>query len=125
MTAHRGVLIVDDEVDLCQALSDYLRSSGIPSLMATNAIEGLGMLREHDPAMMLVDIKMPGRYDGPWLAELATSMNHKVKVVLMSADSDAVERARTDFCHGAIAVVDKTLEPEQMRAIIEAILPCA
>jgi len=123
MSGNPGVLIVDDEVDLCQALSDFLTSEGIPSLMATSGAEGLGMLREHSPAMMLVDIKMPGRFDGPRLAELATSMDHRVKVVLMSADTDAVEHARADPTHGAITVLDKTIEPQRIKAVIQAMLP--
>jgi DNA-binding NtrC family response regulator len=123
MGRHAGVLIVDDEEDLCLALSDYLNSVGIPALTATSGVEGLGMLRDHSPAMMLVDIKMPGRFDGPRLAELATAMDHKVKVVLMSADAEAVRHAREDQGHGAITVLDKTLEPSQVKAVIEAILP--
>ncbi len=124
MSGYSGVLIVDDEVDLCQALSDFLNSEGIPSLMATSAVEGLGMLKDHSPAMMLVDIKMPGRFDGPRLAELATSMDHRLKVVLMSADTEAVEHALMDPTHGAITVVDKTIEPQRMKEVIQAILPC-
>ena len=123
MSDHPGVLIVDDEIDLCQALSDFLISEGIPSLMATSGVEGLGMLKEFSPAMMLVDIKMPGRFDGPRLAELATAMDHRVKVVLMSADTDAVQHARIDSAHGAITVVDKTIEPQRMKEVIQAILP--
>lgn len=123
MSAQAGVLIVDDEADLCYALSDYLKSAGIPALTATSGVEGLGMLRDHAPAMMLVDIKMPGRFDGPRLAELATAIDHKVKVVLMSADAEAVRHAKEDQCHGAITVLDKTLEPAHVKAIIEAILP--
>ncbi len=118
-----GVLIVDDEAELCRALGDYLQSSGIPAMTATSAVEGLGMLRDHAPAMMLVDIKMPGQFDGPRLAELATAMDHKVKVVLMSANSEALEDARTDTSHGAITVLDKGLEPSRVKAFIEAILP--
>ena len=123
MSGHPGVLIVDDEADLCRALGDYLQSSGIPALTATSAVEGLGMLREHEPAMMLVDIKMPGRFDGPRLTELVTAMDHKVKVVLMSADVEALEDARADTSHGAITVLDKALEPARVKAFIEAILP--
>lgn len=123
MSGSPGVLIVDDEVDLCRAMSDFLQSMGVPALMATSGAEGLGMLQEHAPAMMLVDIKMPGRFDGPRLAELATAMDHKVKVVLMSANSDAVHRAQEDMSYGAITVLDKTLDPERMKAVIEAILP--
>jgi hypothetical protein len=50
-------------------------------------------------------------------------MDHKVKVVLMSADSEALEDARTDTSHGAITVLDKGLEPSRVKAFIEAILP--
>lgn len=57
------VLIVDDEKPLREAiaiLGDWQAYGVDEVLEATNGLEGIEMLREHDPDVVMVDMKMPG-----------------------------------------------------------------
>jgi CheY-like chemotaxis protein len=54
------VLIVEDEVDASEAMSEWLADEGFKSLQARNGQEALDILHAgRKPALILLDIKMP------------------------------------------------------------------
>jgi CheY-like chemotaxis protein len=55
----RLVLVVDDEADLLQIVSDRLAAAGYRILMARDGIEALALLRQARPACIILDLKMP------------------------------------------------------------------
>ncbi len=57
----RPVLIVDDDVDIREALSDLLEDRGFQVMTAANGIEALNVLRgmEPRPSVILLDLMMP------------------------------------------------------------------
>jgi CheY-like chemotaxis protein len=57
----RPILIVDDDVDILDALTDTLRDRGFEVLTARNGFEALALLRtiEVTPAVILLDLMMP------------------------------------------------------------------
>jgi CheY-like chemotaxis protein len=54
------VLLIDDEPDMRETTAHLLRDAGARVLSASNAIDGLAMLQEHRPHVVLSDIGMPG-----------------------------------------------------------------
>lgn len=67
------VLVVDDEPDVRASAEHLLRAAGAQVYSASNAIDGLALLRRHRPQVVLSDIAMPG-HDGyellRWVREL-------------------------------------------------------
>jgi CheY-like chemotaxis protein len=63
MTKHqRPVLIVDDDLDIREALTDVLEDHGFDTMTAANGLEALNMLRSNDavtPSVILLDVMMP------------------------------------------------------------------
>jgi CheY-like chemotaxis protein len=60
MRAGSPVLIVEDEPDTLEAVSELLEGEGVPTLKARNGQEALAVLREGPPpALILLDVKMP------------------------------------------------------------------
>lgn len=55
-----SVLVVDDERDIREAVSEVLVEHGYEVLGASDGAEGLCKLREHHPAVVLLDLMMPG-----------------------------------------------------------------
>ena len=53
------VLIVDDDDDGRQLVVDFLAELGYEMLAARNGVERLELLRQHRPALVLLDIDMP------------------------------------------------------------------
>ena len=54
------ILIVDDESAICQLLQDYLERLGFETCVATNGEQALDLLMKENPAIMTLDIRMPG-----------------------------------------------------------------
>lgn len=59
----KKVLIVEDESDLLQALTDAFTAEGFTALGATNGEDGLTVAYDQHPDILLVDIVMP-KMDG-------------------------------------------------------------
>jgi CheY-like chemotaxis protein len=57
--ADRLVLVVDDEADLLQIVSDRLAAAGYRVLTARDGIEALARAREARPGCIILDLKMP------------------------------------------------------------------
>ena len=55
----RLVLVVDDEADLVQIVSDRLAAAGYRVLTARDGIEALASVREAQPGCIILDLKMP------------------------------------------------------------------
>jgi len=54
------ILIVDDEYAFCRSLKLFLEKIGFEALIATNGEHALDILGEEKPAVMTLDIRMPG-----------------------------------------------------------------
>ncbi len=55
----RLVLVVDDEADLLQIVSDRLAAAGYRVLTARDGVEALASAREARPGCIILDLKMP------------------------------------------------------------------
>ncbi|MBI5189161.1 MAG: response regulator [Nitrospirae bacterium] len=53
------VMIIDDDESTHEVLGQYLRLSGYSVMDAMNALEGLSMLEETPPDLVLLDVQMP------------------------------------------------------------------
>ncbi len=56
----KSVLLVDDDPAALDEMAEALGDEQIPSLVASNAVEALGLAREHRPRFVLMDFNMPG-----------------------------------------------------------------
>ena len=89
------ILIVDDEDDTVQIVTDLLSRAGFDVGHACNGLAGLEYLRANErPAMILLDWSMP-LMDGREMMEAlqAEPKWRKIPVVLFTADPDARNRA--------------------------------
>jgi two-component system cell cycle response regulator DivK len=61
MTAVRGViLLVEDDALSLKLMKDVLEAHGYEVVQATNGPDGLSMVAEHSPDLVVVDIGLPG-----------------------------------------------------------------
>jgi len=54
------VLVIEDEVDSMELVQEVLAHSGIQSVGAVNAQDGLQMLDDLNPTLIIVDLNLPG-----------------------------------------------------------------
>ncbi len=58
-TNHTCVLVVDDEEDIRETLRDVVEMAGYSAVVAANGAEGLKLLEENHPCLLIVDLQMP------------------------------------------------------------------
>jgi CheY-like chemotaxis protein len=82
------VLVVDDEVLIRMALSDFLQECGFKVLEAGTAAEAIEMIQSHQNVIDLVfsDVRMPGDMDGFGLSKWIRT-NTGLPVILASGNA--------------------------------------
>jgi CheY-like chemotaxis protein len=95
MTPTARILIVEDDDDTADYVSELLADAGYDACRAANGVAGLEYLREHGaPKMILLDLNMPVM-DGKRMmrALQAEPKWRRIPVVLLTADPRAKDRA--------------------------------
>ena len=65
----KKILVVDDDVDIINAMSAILKSAGYLVITANNKEEGLKLAKDSVPDLAILDVVMTTRYEGFELAE--------------------------------------------------------
>ncbi len=105
---NRRVLIVDDDEHVAKAIQRTLRHAKFETLIAGNGFEAGAFLGEFRPAVMTLDLQMPGMDGFEVLQFVRESQSLKrLKVVVISA----LSRVELDkaLAKGADAVLEKPL----------------
>src|SRR5690349_2272791 len=83
------ILIVDDEPEIRESISDLLHVEGYLVLTASNGREALEKLSDPDrpPSLVLLDLMMPVMSGVEFLERVATdeSVKHKPAIIVLSA----------------------------------------
>jgi CheY-like chemotaxis protein/predicted regulator of Ras-like GTPase activity (Roadblock/LC7/MglB family) len=114
------LLIVDDEEAMVFSMQDYLNSYA-DCLGATSYDEAVALLeKEKDIALVISDIRMPGR-DGFDLLMWLRENYPKVKVIMMTAYGSPSVRALAKK-KGSVMYIEKPLDLNQLKEIVKEIL---
>jgi len=119
-TAHPPILVVDDNPDNAHIIRDYLEARGYPITVAYNGDDALKAFEEVKPALVLLDVMMPGR-DG-WQVcrdiKQHPTLGRNVRVVMVTALDDWVNK-RQALQTGADDFVEKPFELSKLAATVE------
>lgn len=80
------ILVIDDDSAVTDLLSLLLRSQGFDVSATTNSTEGLSMIRENSPDIVVLDLMMP-EMDG-WQICKAVREFSQVPIIILSALND-------------------------------------
>jgi CheY-like chemotaxis protein len=114
------LLLVDDEIDLREMLTQYLTLHGHTVQEAANGREALQLVKQKSPRLILLDLNMPVLSGWEFLSERrdCTQLS-EIPVVVISGSMEVESRA---LKAGATVVVSKPFEPSKLRRIIENLL---
>lgn len=115
----RVVLVVDDDDMIRRLVRIVLEADDLEVLEAANGDRALEMVASEHPAIMVLDIMMPG-ING---VEVCRRVDHsQVKVVILTARDDPVLE---DECReaGADAFLTKPFSSDQLLALIDELVP--
>jgi signal transduction histidine kinase len=106
-------LIVDDLKENIIALESLLRDEYVECIHAQSGVEALSLLLEHDFALALVDVQMPGM-DGFELAEImrSTEKTRGIPLIFVTAATTDAHRVFQGYERGAVDFLQKPLAPQ-------------
>jgi CheY-like chemotaxis protein len=108
------VLLVDDEREFVQTLSERLQMRDYGSAVAYDGEEALSILAEEEPEVMVLDLKMPG-IDGLEVLRRVRSEHPNVEVIVLTGHgSRDIERQCMEL--GACAYLEKPVDMETLTA---------
>src|SRR6185295_11467087 len=120
--ALRGVriLVVDDDLGVCQSLRDLLTQEGCDVIVATGGREALARLEREQVDLVLSDVVMPD-LDGYEVFQEVRRLYPRLPVVLMTAfhfDKDHIIK-RSRLAGLDDVVYKKPIDPPKLREIIK------
>jgi CheY-like chemotaxis protein len=104
------VLLVDDDIEFRKLAAQLIRGLGLVVVEAGTVACALTVATDVRPAAALVDIDLPDG-DGSMLAVRLAGLNWGPRIVLTSADADAVDEADVRRS-GAVAFLPKADLPD-------------
>ncbi|MEZ5345450.1 MAG: response regulator transcription factor [Pyrinomonadaceae bacterium] len=118
----RRLLVIDDDPGLLLAVSETLRAEGYEVKTARRGAEAMTRIAESLPDLIISDIRMPGMDGYQIVRNLRSNPRTRlVPIVFLTAKDEIADRI-TGFRTGVDAYLTKPFEPEELAAIVEAIL---
>src|ERR1700744_2845080 len=110
-------LMVDDLEENLLSLEALLRRDGLVLLKARSGDAALELLLQHDVALALVDVQMPG-LNGFELAELmrGNERTRRVPIIFVTAGSGGRQGRFRGYGGGALGFIYKPIEPDILRS---------
>jgi two-component system response regulator CpxR len=102
------VLLVDDEREFVQTLSERLLLRDMGSAVAYDGESALEMLREDEPDVMILDLKMPG-IDGMEVLKRVKATQPEIEVIILTGHGNETDR-ETCMNLGAFAYLQKPVD---------------
>ncbi len=90
MTLQRTILIVDDDAHTCALLAEFLEGLGYATAVAMNGLHVEPEVRRCDPAVVLLDVTLPG-LDGIEVCHRLRRFS-AVPIIMVSGRTDEIDR---------------------------------
>ena len=113
------VLIVDDDPSVREMLAEYLSAHGYEVAQAASGAAMRAELARAAPAVVLLDIGLPGE-DGLTLARYLRE-SHDVGIIMVTGQGDVVDRV-AGLEVGADDYIAKPFDPRELRARLKSVL---
>jgi two-component system response regulator AtoC len=114
------VLVVDDDASMAKFLASYLARRNFDTSSATSGEEAIRMFRVYDPALVLLDVSMPG-ISGLETLERIKQIKPEVSVIILSGQNnpELIFRASKS---GADDYLAKPFDPKDLDIRINKLL---
>lgn len=119
MEKHQRILIVDDDNELAEMLSQFLITHGFLPVVALDGVQALAAFAATPPDLVILDLMLPGE-DGFSVARRLRVLSD-VPIIMLSARGDDIDRI-IGLETGADDYMPKPFNPRELLARIRAVL---
>ncbi|MGM9985907.1 MAG: response regulator [Bacillaceae bacterium] len=110
------ILVVDDQFGIRLLLSEVFKKEGYTVFQAANGFQALEIVKQDHPALVLLDMKIPGM-NGIEILKGIKEINKQIKVILMTAYSE-LEMLNEAKENGAIHYFAKPFDINEVRRAV-------
>jgi two-component system response regulator CpxR len=114
------VLVIDDDVELCELVAEYLQSEGFDTEAAHDGEQGVARALSGEHQLVVLDVMLPGLNGFEVLRRIRAS-KARTPVLMLTARGDDVDRI-VGLEIGADDYLAKPFNPRELVARIRAIL---
>lgn len=113
------VLIVEDNRNLALGLRNNLELEGYAVTVAGDGTQALAAVRRESPALIILDLMLPGAFDGYHVLRALRDDGHTMPVIILTARGEEAEKVR-GFRLGADDYVTKPFGLMELLARVSA-----
>ena len=112
------ILIVDDERDIREVISDILGDEGFETRLAANSDEAMAAIRSEPPGLLILDIWLKdSRMDGIDILKTVKRDHPEIPVIIISGHGN-IEIAVAAIKQGAYDFIEKPFNIDQLLVVI-------
>lgn len=119
MNRKTKVLVVDDDVNICELIRLYLEKEGCEVLMAHNGKSGLEVFVDSAPSIVILDIMLPVMDGWQVCREIRKISN--IPIIMLTAKGETFDKV-LGLELGADDYIVKPFEPKELVARVKAVL---
>ncbi len=113
------ILVVDDENIVRESCRLVLQTEGYEVVLVSSSDAALGIIEELNPALLLIDLKMPGR-DGMYLMGEVKEKWPEIPILVMSGYATKETIDEVSFW-GAAGFIPKPFTPDELLETIRLV----
>lgn len=113
------ILVVDDEVNICELIQLYLEKEGFEVSVANDGLTAIEIFKETTPDLVILDVMLPGA-DG-WQVCREIRKISQIPVIFLSAKGETFDKV-LGLELGADDYMVKPFEPKELTARVKAVL---
>jgi DNA-binding response OmpR family regulator len=114
------ILVVDDEIEVCEVLQLFLTKKGYKVSIATDGTSALELVKANKPDVVLLDIIMPGIW-GTDVLEQIKKTDPLINVIMTTAVSDEKEIKKA-LKVGALDYLTKPLDLKKLSELLDKLI---
>ncbi|MBE2272133.1 MAG: response regulator transcription factor [Anaerolinea sp.] len=116
----KKILIVEDEAKIMRTVRLYLEQGGYETAWAADGAQGLAAFRHEKPALIILDLNLPGDLDGLDVCR-AIRRDSNVPIIMLTARTEETDRL-IGLELGADDYITKPFSPREVVARVRAVL---
>ena len=113
------ILVIDDDVNICEMIKLYLENSGYEVKTANDGVEGVSFFKSYDPDIVLLDIMLP-RKDGWEVCRQIREVSSK-PIIMITAKGETFDKV-LGLELGADDFIVKPFDMKELSARVKAVL---
>lgn len=108
----KKIIIIDDELDICDMVTEFLTDAGYTAFYALTGPDGLALIKKENPNLVLLDIGIPGMNGIEVMREIHEQYP-LLAVIVLSGQKD-IETVKKMISYGACEYLTKPIHLETL-----------